>query len=199
MHSTRHGKGSPKEARAGSPDQEDALARTRAWIERAVIGLNLCPFAGRPWREGRVDILISEAETPDALAEDLAQALLGLAAIDAADCETRLIVHPRVLSDFLDYNDFLAVTDQLLDQLDLVGRFQIASFHPDYQFAGTEPNDPENWTNRSPYPMLHLLREASITEATDRIDHPEAIYERNIRTLKDLKDDAWSFVFGEDR
>jgi hypothetical protein len=179
------------------PDHDLVIARTRQWIERVVIGLNLCPFAGRPWREGRVDIRVSDAERPEALAEDLAEALLDLAARDPVDCETRLLVHPRVLSDFLDYNDFLEVADRLLDQMGLSGEFQIASFHPDYQFADTSPDDRSNWTNRSPWPMLHLLREASVAEATDRLEHPEAIYERNIRTLEDLDDTTWAEVFDQ--
>jgi hypothetical protein len=179
------------------PDNETVSARTRQWIERVVIGLNLCPFAGRPWREERVDIRVSDADQPEALAEALAQALLDLAAADPSDCETLILVHPKVLGDFLDYNDFLEVADRLLDQMGLSGEFQIASFHPDYQFADTDPDDRSNWTNRSPYPMLHLLREASVAEATDRLEHPEAIYERNIRTLEDLDDKTWIEVFDQ--
>jgi hypothetical protein len=181
-----------EEHRTMHSNHELVAAETRDWIERVVIGLNLCPFAGQPWREGRVDIRVSAAERPEALAEDLADALLELSATDPADCETRLLVHPLVLDDFLDYNDFLDVADHLLEQMGLAGAFQIASFHPDYRFADTTPDDRSNWTNRSPYPMLHLLREASVTAATDRLEHPEAIYERNIRTLKDLDEDQWA-------
>jgi len=176
-------------------EQDIVIARTRQWVEEVVIGLNLCPFAGRPWHEGRVDIRVSNAEQAEALAEDLAGALLDLSATEPGDCETRLLVHPRVLEDFLDYNDFLDLADRLVDQLGLSGQFQIASFHPDYQFADTDAADRSNWTNRSPYPMLHLLREASVTEATDRLDHPEAIYERNIRTLDALDEAAWTRLF----
>jgi hypothetical protein len=179
------------------PDPATIIERTQAWIEGVVIGLNLCPFAGRPWREGRVDIRVSDAEQPERLAEDLAEALRALYAADPAECETLLLVHPRVLGDFLDYNDFLDVADELIEQMGLAGEFQIASFHPDYQFADTDPDDRSNWTNRSPFPMLHLLREASISEATDRLDHPDAIYERNIRTLEGLEDKAWSELFDQ--
>ncbi|MEN1729112.1 MAG: DUF1415 domain-containing protein [Pseudomonadota bacterium] len=171
------------------------IQQTRDWIERFVIGLNLCPFAGQPWREDRVRITASEANTPEALAEDLAQALMDLAAGDPQDCETTLLVHPQVLQDFLDYNDFLDVADELLDQMGLDGEFQIASFHPHYQFADTDPEDRSNATNRSPYPMLHLLREASVEAATARLEHPEAIYERNIRTLQGLDPDQWAALF----
>jgi len=177
------------------PDHDTVIARTRQWIERMVIGLNLCPFAGQPWREDRVEIRVSEADRPEALADALARALADLAAADPADCETTLLVHPNVLGDFLDYNDFLDVADELIEQMGLAGEFQIASFHPDYQFADTDPDDRSNWTNRSPYPMLHLLREASVTEATDRLDHPEAIFERNIRTLDELDESVWAQLF----
>jgi len=171
---------------------ELVVARTRRWIERVVIGLNLCPFAGQPWRADRVDIRVSEADRPGILAEALADALLDLEAADPASCETILLVHPNVLDDFFDYNDFLDIGDQLLEQMGLAGTFQIASFHPDYKFAGTGPDDRSNATNRSPYPMLHLLREASVEAATARLEHPEAIYERNIETLQNLDEAAWN-------
>ncbi len=173
------------------PDPDIVIARTQQWIERVVIGLNLCPFAARPWREGRVEIRVSAADRPETLAEALAGALMHLAAADPADCETTLLVHPNVLEDFFDYNDFLGIADELIEQMGLAGELQIASFHPDYQFADTDPDDRSNWTNRSPYPMLHLLREPSIEAATARLEHPEAIYERNIRTLDDLDQHRW--------
>lgn len=174
---------------------EQVIRDTREWVERVVIGLNLCPFAGQPWRTGRVLIEVSPAEHPEALAEDLADALLTLSRSKPTDCETTLLVHPRVLVCFYDYNDFLDVADQLLEQMGLAGEFQIASFHPAYQFAGTKPEDRSNATNRSPYPMLHLLREASVEAATARLDHPEAIYERNIDTLRSLADSDWRALF----
>jgi hypothetical protein len=177
------------------PDQDVVIEQTRQWIERMVIGLNLCPFAGQPWREDRVEIRVSAADRPETLADALARALVDLAAADPADCETTLLVHPNVLQDFLDYNDFLDVADELIEQLGLAGEFQIASFHPDYQFADTDPDDRSNWTNRSPWPMLHLLREASVEAATARLEHPEAIYERNIQTLDGLSETQWTKIF----
>lgn len=165
---------------------DTAIAVTRAWIERAVIGLNLCPFAGRPWREDRVRLSVSEAAGIEALAEDLGEELLRLQRADPVELETSLLIHPFVLNDFFEYNDFLDIADRLVEDMGLAGVIQVASFHPRYQFAETPADDPANFTNRSPYPMLHLLREASIEAATDSIRDPDAIYERNIRTLREL-------------
>ncbi|MDZ7791544.1 MAG: DUF1415 domain-containing protein [Xanthomonadales bacterium] len=176
-----------------SPSSENQLAidATHRWLERVVIGLNLCPFAGSPWRQGRVRFEVSEAVTQQQLAEDLADELLALQASDPAERETTLLIHPQVLGDFLDYNDFLDVADRLLTDLELDGTLQVASFHPDYQFADSKPDDPANCTNRSPYPMLHLLREASIEAATANLADPEAIFERNIKTLRTLGVEGW--------
>lgn len=168
-----------------------AIETTRHWLENVVIGLNLCPFAGLPWRQGRVRFRLSEARTQPALAEDLAAELLFLHDADAAECETTLLIHPWVLDDFLDYNDFLDLADRLLEDLKLDGILQIASFHPDYQFADSAADDPANCTNRSPYPMLHLLREASIEAATAKLPNPDLIYERNIETLRQLGMEGW--------
>ncbi len=161
------------------------------WLERIVIGLNLCPFAALPWRQGRVRFRVSWATSQQQLAEDLADELLALQAADPADCETTLLIHPEVLGDFLDYNDFLELADRLLEDLRLDGIIQVASFHPDYQFADSQPDDPANCTNRSPYPMLHLLREASIEAATANLPDPDLIFERNIKTLRNLGMDGW--------
>jgi len=168
-----------------------AIETTRHWLEKVVIGLNLCPFAGLPWREGRVRFRLSTALNQQALAEDLVEELLFLRDADPAECETSLLIHPRVLRDFLDYNDFLDLADRLLEDLELDGILQIASFHPRYQFADSEADDPANCTNRSPYPMLHLLREASIEAATAKLPNPELIYERNIQTLRQLGVAGW--------
>ena len=168
------------------PDDDEVTAATRRWIERAVLGLNLCPFAGRPWREARVRIRVSQAERAEHLAEALALELRALEQSDPAILETTLLVHPRLLNDFFDYNDFLEIADQLLDDMDLTGIVQIASFHPRYQFADSTIDDPANYSNRSPYPMLHLLREDSIEAATAGLPDPEAIYQRNIKTLRAL-------------
>lgn len=172
-------------------DSSSVIEATRQWLEKIVIGLNLCPFAGPPWREGRIRFKVSEATSEQQLALELAEELLALQAADPADCETSLLIHPRVLGDFLDYNDFLDVADRLLEDLGLESILQIASFHPDYRFADSEPDDPANCTNRSPYPMLHLLREASIEAATARLPDPERIYERNIATMRQLGMDGW--------
>jgi uncharacterized protein len=172
-------------------DHQSVVEATRHWLEKVVIGLNLCPFAGLPWRQGRVRFRVSEATGQQQLAEDLADELLALQDSDPAECETTLLIHPLVLEDFLDYNDFLELADRLLEDLGLDGTLQIASFHPHYQFAGSQPDDPANCTNRSPYPMLHLLREASIEAATANMPNPEAIFERNIKTLRELGMEGW--------
>src|SRR6056297_4261470 len=172
-------------------ERERIVEATRIWLEKAVIGLNLCPFAGVPWRQGRVRMQVSEATSLQQLAEDLADELLALNKTDPAERETTLLIHPHVLGDFLDYNDFLDIADGLLEQLELDGILQLASFHPDYQFADSQPDDPANCTNRSPYPMLHLLREASIEQATANHPAPETIYERNIETMRELGVEGW--------
>jgi hypothetical protein len=164
----------------------DPIAATRRWIENIVIGLNLCPFAGRVFREEMIRYAISEAADSDALLDDLARELKSLVAEPIEQVETAILIHPHVLQDFLDYNDFLARADELLEELDLVGVIQIASFHPNYRFAGTNAGDVENFTNRSPYPMLHLLREESITNVADDPAFLEGIPQRNIAVLRAL-------------
>lgn len=167
------------------------LAATRNWLERAVIGLNLCPFARSPHAAGRIRYRISVARSPEALAVDLQDELRQLAAADPAEIETTLLIHPHVLGDFLDYNDFLDKADRIVARLKLQGVLQVASFHPRYQFAGTAPDDIENNTNRSPYPMLHLLRECSIDRAVAAMPDTERIYLRNIDTLRRLGHEGW--------
>ncbi|MCA1779322.1 MAG: DUF1415 domain-containing protein [Xanthomonadaceae bacterium] len=179
-------------------DQDAVIEATRRWLEKAVIGLNLCPFAGQPWHQGRVRLRVSEATRPQQLVQDLADQLLALHKADPADCETTLLIHPKLLGDFLEYNDFLDVADGVLEELALDGTIQIASFHPDYQFAGSAADDPANCTNRSPYPMLHLLREASIEAATAKLPSSEAIYERNIKTMQALGLKAWERLIRPD-
>lgn len=167
------------------PDR-DPIGETRRWLERAVIGLNLCPFAKAVHAKQQVRFALSEATTPEALLADLRRELLHLQATDATVTDTTLLVHPQVLGDFLDYNDFLDVADTLLVELGLDGELQIASFHPDYRFAGTAFDDPGNGTNRSPYPTLHLLREASIDRAVAAYPDPDVIVERNLETMERL-------------
>ena len=173
-------------------DGEAALRATRAWVEQAVIGLNLCPFAKAVQVKGLVRYVCSEAREATALREVLRRELLHLRDVPAGQTETTLLVHPWVLQDFLDYNDFLDEADRLLAELGLEGELQIASFHPQYQFAGTALDDIENATNRSPFPTLHLLREDSIERAVAAFPEPEAIYETNMRTLRALGPEAWA-------
>jgi hypothetical protein len=172
------------------PAKADPLKLTRSWVERVVIGLNLCPFAKAVQAREQVRYRLSAAKTETELLLELRGELESLHAADPAEVDTTLLVHPQVLNDFLDYNEFLAEADALLVELGLEGELQIASFHPDYCFAGAEPDDVANYTNRSPFPMLHLLREASVTRAVDAFPDPERIYERNITTLRALKPEA---------
>jgi len=162
------------------------VSETRDWVERIVIGLKLCPFAPAPAIKGLIRYAMSDAETKEALLEDLATELQHLAAAPPEELETTLLIHPRVLQDFYDFNDFLEVADELLRVLELEGEIQIASFHPDYQFAGTESDDIGNETNRSPYPTLHLLREESITRAVDSFGDTSSIPTTNLTTLQQL-------------
>jgi hypothetical protein len=164
----------------------DPIAATRNWLEKAVIGLNLCPFAKAVYVKNQVRFVLSDATTPEALVEQLAEELLLLRDTPAEQIDTTLIIHPEVLTDFLDYNDFLDNADAAVEALDLGGILQVASFHPDYQFDGTHPDDPSNCTNRSPFPTLHLLREDSVERAVAAFPDPDVIVERNIATLDRL-------------
>ncbi|MCV2354702.1 DUF1415 domain-containing protein [Paucibacter sp. B2R-40] len=164
---------------------------TQAWLEKAVIGLNLCPFAKSVHVNQRLRYVVSDAATPEALLKELAHELLSLMRADPDEIETTLVIHPLVLTDFLDFNDFLGAADALVEDLELDGILQIASFHPDYQFGGTAPEDISNYTNRSPYPTLHLLRESSIERATETMADTDAIYEANMVTLEKLGLEGW--------
>jgi len=157
-----------------------------------VIGLNLCPFAGAVYAGDRIRYAVSNATTAEALLEALTAELQALAAADEQQTETTLLIHPLVMGDFLDYNDFLEVADALVADLELDGVLQVASFHPHYQFADTEPDNIGNCTNRSPYPTLHLLRESSVERAVDA--HPDTgqIYRDNIETLRRLGHEGWA-------
>jgi hypothetical protein len=183
-----------------SPDSADrqVLRATEAWLDRAVIGLNLCPFARAPRTHGRLRLRVSRAQDVETLLADLCAELQTLHAADPQACETTLLIHPDVLTDFLDYNDFLDIADAALSETGLEGELQIASFHPAYQFAGSEPDAIENYTNRAPYPMLHLLREASIERAVESIVDPDAIYRRNIATLRKLGLSGWQALLRDD-
>lgn len=173
-------------------DQQAALQATRAWVEHAVIGLNLCPFAKAVQVKDLVRYVCSDARDTTALLAALRSELQRLADTSMEAVETTLLVHPAVLQDFLDYNDFLAEADALLVEMGLDGTLQIASFHPQYQFAGTDVDDIGNATNRSPYPTLHLLREASIERAVAAFPEAAAIYEANQRALRKLGPVGWA-------
>lgn len=170
---------------------EDVIAATRRWLERAVIGLNLCPFAKAVYVKQQVRFVVSAAATPEELLEELAAELSLLSATAPDVTDTTLLIHPHVLTDFLDYNDFLDRADAAVSSLGLEGEIQVASFHPDYRFAGTAPDEMGNFTNRAPYPTLHLLREASIDRAVAAFPNPDVIVERNIATLEQLGVEGW--------
>ncbi len=170
---------------------DDPIAATRLWLERIVIGLNLCPFAKAVYVKDQVRFVLSDATTPEALVEQLAEELVLLRDTPAEQIDTTLIVHPQVLTDFLDYNDFLDNADAAIEALDLQGILQVASFHPDYQFEGVAADDASNYTNRAPFPTLHLLREDSVARAVDVYPDPDVIVERNIQTLDRIGVDGW--------
>ncbi len=173
-------------------ETDQVIADTVAWLERAVIGLNLCPFAKSVHVKRQVHYAVSVATTPQALLNDLVFELNSLVAIESSLRDTTLLIAPYCLQDFLDFNDFLAQADQALLDLELDGVLQIASLHPLYQFGGTLADDITNYTNRSPYPTLHLLREASIDRAVAAFPNPEAIFETNMQTLQDLGLPGWT-------
>ena len=173
-------------------EHDQVVADTVAWLERAVIGLNLCPFAKSVHVKGQVHYAVSQATTPQLLLADLIQELNALVALDSKARDTTLLIVPQGFEDFLDFNDFLADADQALVDLDLDGVLQIASLHPRYQFAGTLPDDVTNCTNRSPYPTLHLLREDSIDRAVAAFPNPETIFEANMQTMERLGLDGWA-------
>jgi hypothetical protein len=168
------------------PSDDAVIFATRSWLEQIVIGLGLCPFAKAVHVKGQIRYFVSAADTAEGLLEDLLNELAVLPAADPEVTDTTLLIHPHALPDFLDYNDFLSIADAALDDLGLAGELQIASFHPHYQFEGNTPDDPANYCNRSPYPMLHLLREASVERAVAAFPDPSLIVDRNIEVLRKL-------------
>lgn len=175
-----------------SMESNDAIiAATQKWVERAVIGLNLCPFAKAVHVKKQIRYVVSSATTPEELVKDLILELEKLAETFADKIDTTLLIHPHVLTDFLDYNDFLDVVDEVLEELDLADELQVASMHPQYQFADTHENDIENYTNRSPYPTLHLLRESSVDQAVAAFPEADKIFDKNIETMRRLGHDGW--------
>jgi hypothetical protein len=183
------------ETKSQTHNDESIIAATRIWLERAVIGLNLCPFAKAPFNKGQIRYVVSMAETPEALLQELIRELEVLAEANPEKIETTLLIHPHILNDFMDYNDFIEVADETVEELDLGGILQVASFHPDYQFADTGPDDISNYTNRSPFPTLHLLREESIDQAVEAFPEAEMIYEKNIETMIRLGQEGWDKLF----
>ncbi|UTY60216.1 DUF1415 domain-containing protein [Massilia sp. erpn] len=173
-------------------ERDAVIAATEEWLEKAVIGLNLCPFAKSVHVKKQVRYVVSEATTPEELLEQLMDELQLLADTEPEKVDTTLLIHPHVLTDFEDYNEFLDVADAALEDMQLVGELQVASFHPDYQFADTEKDDIGNYTNRSPYPTLHLLREDSIDRAVEAFPEAEDIFEKNIETMEKLGHEGWA-------
>ena len=180
------------DTRRGLDDTRRWVDDTRRWLERAVIGLNLCPFAKAVHAKRQIHYAVSRATQPSALLDDLRNELNSLLALDPSTRDTTLLIAPQCLREFLDFNDFLAQADAVLAELELEGVFQIASFHPQFQFAGTQADDITNFTNRAPYPTLHLLREDSVDRAVAAFPQAEDIFEKNLQTLKQLGFDGWA-------
>lgn len=174
-----------------TPTSEQVIAETRAWVNRAVIGLNLCPFAKAVQTKGQVRYVASGATDAETLLQELCEEMRLLVDTSANKTDTTLLIHPGALTDFFDYNDFLELADAAVEEMGLAGVLQVASFHPDYQFEGTEASDVTNATNQSPYPTLHLLREDSVDRAVAAFAEPEAIFEANMQTLEDLGEEGW--------
>jgi uncharacterized protein len=174
-----------------TPTHDDAIDATRIWLERAVIGLNLCPFAKAVHKKGQVRYVVSDATQPLQLHEDLVRELELLRDTSPEQVDTTLLIHPGVLADFMDFNEFLEVADDTVADLALEGEIQVASFHPDFQFEGTAPDDITNYTNRSPFPTLHLLREASIDRAVAAFPDASKIFEANMATMDALGTEGW--------
>ena len=172
-------------------NEHDVIADTRRWVDRAVIGLNLCPFAKAVQVKGQVHYAVSRAEAAPDLIKDLAVQLQALVNEDAEDRDTTLLMVPHGFDDFLAFNDFLDLADELLVDMELEGVIQVAPFHPKFQFEGTAADDVTNATNRSPYPTLHLLREESIDRAVEAFPEAEAIFEANMQTLNQLGAAGW--------
>ena len=168
------------------------IADTQRWLERAVVGLNLCPFAKAPHTKGQIHYAVCTSGEPEALLRQLQDELGTLADMAPEERETTLLMAPRQMADFLAFNDFLDAADAMLEELELEGVLQIAPFHPRFQFADANENDIGNATNRSPYPTLHLIREESIDRAVEAFPDAEAIFEGNIAKLQALGDAGWA-------
>lgn len=165
---------------------ESIVDAVRRWIESIVVGLDLCPFARRVVQGNRIRYVVTDAADAESLRTVLAEELRFLAAAPLDDVETTLLIHPGVLEQFADYCDFLPAADQLIRSLRLEGVLQIASFHPEFQFADSRPDDVENYTNRSPYPLLHLLREESVSKVAGSTEEMLKIPQRNAQLLRQM-------------
>ena len=174
-----------------SPSTDDAIASTRKWLERAVIGLNLCPFAKGVHVKKQVRYVVSKATDSDTLLADLERELQYLAKVSSEETDTTLLIHPYVLGNFDDFTDFLDLVDVTVRMQGLSGTLQVANFHPDYCFSDVEPEDIGNYTNRSPYPTLHLIREESLDRAVRAFPEAATIYERNIETMERIGLEGW--------
>ena len=170
---------------------EQVIARTRHWLEKAVIGLNFCPFAKAVYVKNQVRLVVSKARHADDLLEELDRELDLLVATPANEIDTTLLIHPTLFEDFLDFNDFLEIAEGVVDEHGLEGVIQLASFHPQFQFDGTEPDDVSNYTNRAPFAILHLLREGSVERAVEAFPQADAIFDANIATLEKLGHSGW--------
>lgn len=172
-------------------NHEQVITETQRWLEKAVIGLNLCPFAQPAHVGQRIRFVVSDARHLDAFLEQLDEELVHLASASVDEIETTLLIHPTLFADFLEFNEVVGIAEEAVEEQGLEGVIQVASFHPRYQFAETEPDDITNYTNRAPYPIVHLLREDSISRAVEHYPNPERIYQRNIETLRELGHDGW--------
>ena len=170
---------------------KEVLAKTRHWLEAAVIGLNLCPFAKAVYVKNQVRLVVSKARHADDLLEELDRELDLLVTTPASEMDTTLLIHPTLFEDFLDFNDFLEVAEGVVDEHGLEGVIQLASFHPQFQFDGTEPDAISNYTNRAPFAIVHLLREDSVERAVEAFPQADAIFETNIATLEKLGLPGW--------
>lgn len=171
--------------------EDIVIADTVRWLEKAVIGLNLCPFAKSVHVKGQIHYVVSQATDAEGVAIDLHRELEALAEISPEKRDTTLLILPHALQDFLDFNDFTELADDLVEELDLGGILQVASFHPMFQFEGTDVDDVTNCTNRAPYPTLHLIREDSIDKAVEAFPEAEMIYERNMQVLQEMGIEGW--------
>lgn len=173
----------------------DVIKATRYWLEHTVIGFNFCPFAKREFVRQSIRYWVSDAETIEQALEDLLKAVSELE--QDTSIETTLVILPQAFTDFEDYLDLLDMANELLHMQELEGVFQLASFHPEYCFEGQLKHDPANFTNRSPYPMLHLLREASIEKALEFVDDPDAIPERNVEFAREKGADVFKTILSK--